>query len=138
MLFEGLFASLNNVLKRQYYLKRISKIIENLLKIGNIQVSSDDLIYHVNKKLMETNEDISNDLRNIQAWMLGRQRTCLDSLKRIIPNIKIQQRKKDSFFRQILENPSPRLFDLIKFFALLIVLLIVLLVHPELMSQAIN
>lgn len=138
VLFEGLFSSLDNFPRRQYYLKKISKIIENLLKMGNIQVSSGDLIYHINKKLLETDEDVSNDLENVRAWMLGRQRTCLDSLKKIIPDIRIEPPMKDSFFRRVLENPTPIQADLIKFFVILIVLLTVLLVHPELISQAIN
>ena len=143
ILFEGLFSSLDNFHKRQYYMREISKIIENLLKIGNIQVSSSDLIYHLNKKLLETNEDISNDLRDIQAWMLGRQRTCLDSLKRIVPDIEIKPcTKKGSFLERAWENLTPTqaslIGSLIKFFALLAILLIVLLVRPETINQAIN
>ena len=110
ILFEGLFSSLDNFHRRQYYWKKISKAIEKSLKNGNIQVSSDDLTYHFNKKLLETNEDISDDLRSIQAWMLGRQKSCLDSIKRIFPEVKIEPCTKDSFLRRVfrvLENPTP-------------------------------
>lgn len=139
ILFEGLFSSFNNFRERQSYWRRISKIIEGLLKIGNIQVSSKDLIFHFNKKLLETNEDISDDLRNIQAWMLGRQRTCLNSIKNIFPEVKIEPYTRDSFLRRVLENLTPIQANLIKFFAswmfAILLLIIVLIIHPELLPD---
>jgi hypothetical protein len=139
ILFEELFSSLNNYPERQPYWKKISKIIERLLKIGNIQISSNDLIFHFNKKLLETNDDISDNLRRIQAWMLGTQRTCLDSIKNIFPEIKIEPYTKISFLRRVLENPTPIQAGLIKFFAslvcLTIILIIVLIIHPELLGD---
>jgi len=138
VVFEGLFSSINNFYERQYYLKIISKTIEQAFRMGNIAVTSNDLIYNFNRKLLETNEDISDDLRNIKAWMSGEQRTCLDSLKKIIPEIKIEPYTKISFFRRVLANPTPIQADLIKFFAILIAAVIVLLVRPELINSAIN
>lgn len=139
ILFEGLFSSIDDFPRRQYYWKKISKIIENLLRIGNIQVSSNDLIYHFNKKLLETNEDISDGLRSIQAWMLGEQRTGLDSIKNTFPEVEIEPCTKISFLRRVLENPTPIQANLIKFFASLIsaslILIIVLISHPELLGD---
>lgn len=136
ILFEGLFSSFNDFPMRNYYWKKISKIIENLLRIGNIHVSSNDLIFHFNKKLLETNEDISDDLRSIQAWMLNERRTCLDSIKSVFPEVKIEPCTKISFLRRASENPIVQA-NLIKVFASLIfailMLIIVLISHPELL-----
>jgi len=139
ILFEGLFSSIDDFSKRQYYWKKISKTIEDLLRIGNIQVSSNDLIFHFNKKLLETNEDISDDLRSIRAWMLGEQKTCLDSIKSIFPEVKIEPCTKVSFLRRALGNPTPTQASLIKFFAswifAILILLILLISHPELLDD---
>lgn len=146
ILFEGLYSSLNNFRKRQYYWKKISRIIENSFKMANIQISSDVLTYHLNKKLLETNEDISNDLRSIEAWLLGRQSSCVESLKKIIPEVEIGPCTKDSFLKrflkQVLENPTETQADIIKsiawliFFAFIVVML--LIVRPDLLGEVLS
>jgi len=146
ILFEGLFSSLNNFRKRQYYWKKISRIIENSFRMANIQISSDVLVYHLNKKLLETNEDVSDDLRSIEAWLLGRQNSCFESIKKILPEVEIKPCTKDSFLKrflkQVLENPTETQADIIKsiawliFFAFIVVTL--LIVRPDLLGDVLS
>jgi hypothetical protein len=144
-LFEGLFSSFNNYFKLQYYWRSISKTIEGLMEIGNIQLSSNELIFEFNRKLLETNEDISNDLRSIEAWMLNERRTVLDVIERIFPSIEIRRCTKISFFEKIsayLQNPNEIQAGLIKFVLSLIFVfilsLIVLAFRPELFKDIAN
>jgi hypothetical protein len=142
ILFDGLFESLDNFTRRQYYWEKISEMIEKRLKVGNIKVMSSDLIHQFNKTLLETPKDVSNDLRNIQAWMLGRQRTCFDSIKGIYPEIKFEPYTKESYLKHTFENLTSVQANLIKFLSSLAVIailsIVVILMRPELANEALG
>jgi hypothetical protein len=119
ILFEMLSSHLSNFHEATQYWKKIAKKIENMLRAGSIQPSSKDLAYYFSKKLLETNDDISNDLLSIREWMLGRQRSFLEAIEHINPEIKLVPCEKNIYLDWILKNPD----KMIKYIAILIAVL---------------
>lgn len=106
ILFEMLSSYSNNFHEAQQYWKRIAKKVESMLRAGNIQLSSKDLVYSFSKKLLETNDDISNDLLSVRNWMLGRQRSCFEAIKHINSEVKLVPRQRNILLDWILKNPD--------------------------------
>lgn len=79
LLFELLLTNSENFENRQPYLKEISKIVENQLKIGNIEAPHNELFYYFNVELLK-GTDIQNDLRNIEAWIVDKKTSFFESL----------------------------------------------------------
>jgi len=98
ILFANLLLSLNHFKRRNIFWERIAGKIQGLLRTGNIDVSKDDLIYYFNLKLWETNDDITNQLRSIEAWLLDRQRSCCEPIRQIIPQVCFQPLKRRGFW----------------------------------------
>jgi len=96
ILFNTLIKNSSNYGKLQSYWKKASKKIERQLRRGEIAVSRNDLNYYFSKRLMETKEDITNDLICFREWLLGNQRSCYDALVRFVPKEKIHQCSKDT------------------------------------------
>ncbi len=55
------------------------------------QVSNEDLNLHFSEKFFKTKYDFTADLVCIRDWLLGKQRSCYDSLAHIVPKSKIRQ-----------------------------------------------
>jgi len=106
ILFEMLSSTLDNFHEAIQYWKRIAKRIESMLRAGNIQLSSKDLVYSFSKKLLETNDDISNDLLSIRDWMLGRRRSYFEAIRHINREIKLVPRQRNILLDWILKNPD--------------------------------
>lgn len=138
LLFDGLHTSIEKFNERQYYLKPISKEIERMLESGNIEVRSGDFVYQINRRLSETDVDLSNDLLNIKSWLLGKRRILLDSLWSAVPDLEISASTKEPFLKRVIENPTPIQADLIKFFAIIVAAVTVLLIRPEMLTSVIS
>jgi len=138
ILFENLLPNLDHFSKRNVFWGKIAKKIEELLKTGNIEVSKDDLIYYFNEKLWETNTIVTNQLRDIEIWLLDRQSSCFNSIRQIIPEVCFQPLKRKSFSRNIVSEPTSEQIDLIKALTPIIVVVVVailIFIHPEFVSQ---
>jgi len=115
-------------------LKKVFTELEKKLRKGNIKVSSNKLIYYCNLKLMKS-EDITNNLRDIERWMLrGQTENMHNSIKQIIPEEEIKPIEKISLLDLFYQIPS----DLRKCIFLVIVAAIVLVWKPELVEKLID
>jgi hypothetical protein len=134
ILFEMLSFSLNNFHEAIQYWKRIAKRIERMLRAGNIQLSSKDLVYYFSKKLLETNDNLSNDLVSIRDWMLGGHRSCFEAIKHINRETKLVPCKRNAFLEWVLTSP-----DIIMKYVFAGVLIgIVLAINPNSISSILN
>ena len=132
--FDVLFSNLNNFNQRQKWMKKVFKKLEEKLKQGNMKVSSDKLIYYCNLKLMNS-EDIKNNLRDIERWMLGEQiENIVSSIKQIIPEKEIKPIERISLLDRFLQIPT----DYIKIFFLAIIIVIIAVRKPELVERFIS
>jgi len=141
ILFENLLSNLNHFSRRNIFWEQIAGKIERLFEIGNIEVSKDDLIYYFNDKLWETKEDITIQLRDIEASLINKQSPSFDSITQIIPKDCFKAGKRKSFLRSIVVEPTSAQVDIIKYLAPVIIAIVfgvLILVHPELGSQIIN
>lgn len=132
--FESLFSNLHNFKQRQKWMKKIFRKLEKKLKLGNMEVSSDKLIYYCNLKLMNS-EDIQNNLRDIERWMLGEQiENIANTIKQIIPEKEIKPIEKISLLDRFFQIPS----DVRKYLFLAIIILIIVVLKPELVERIIS
>jgi hypothetical protein len=129
LLFELLLANLDNFENRQPYLRTISKIVENQLKIGNIKVPHNEFVYYFNIELLK-GTDIQNDLRNIESWIVDKKTLCFESLKKIYPENKLEPCKRYSLSGQLVKNPT-----FIKYILYVIIALILIATNPELQTE---
>jgi hypothetical protein len=134
ILFEMLSSPLNNFHEAQQYWKRIAKKIESMLRAGNIELSSKDLVYSFSKKLLETSDDISNDLLSIRDWMLGRRRSCFEAIKHINNEINLVPCKRNVFLDWVLTSPDA----IMKYVFAGILIVIVLAISPNSISSILN
>jgi hypothetical protein len=130
ILFELLFSSLDDFVERQRWLEIISKKLGDALKLGSIKVSSDNLVFYFNMKLLEET-DIRDNLRNIEAWLLGKQKLCFNAIKEIIPENEFKPYTKNLLLKQTLKNPA-----IIKYVFASVLLAIVIITRPELLRDA--
>lgn len=140
ILFELLSHPITNFHEALKYWKKLAEKIESMLRVGNIQLSNresnKDLVYYFSKKLLETTDDISNDLLSVREWMLGRQRSCLEAIRHIgnsdnkKSDIQLVPCQKNVFIAWFLKNPD--VMTKYVFNGLLIVILIVL--SPDLIG----
>lgn len=130
LLFELLFANLDDFENRQQYLRTISKKVENQLKIGNIKVPHNELVYYFNMKLLK-GTNIQNDLRNIEAWMINTRTSCFKSLKKIYPETKFEPWRRISLSRQFIENPPV----IMKYILFVVIAIILIAISPDLRSE---
>jgi hypothetical protein len=141
ILFENLLLSINLFSERNIFWKQIAEKIRLLLERGNIEISKDDLIYHFNAKLWETKDDVTAQLKDIEAWLLDRKTSCFDSITQIIPKDCFKAGKSRNFLRNIVANPTAEQVDIIKVLGpvtIVIIFAILILIHPELGSQIIS
>lgn len=132
--FEALFSNINNFNQRQKWLERIFRKLEKELKKGNIKVSSEKLVYYCNVKLMKS-EDIKNNLRDIERWMLREQtESIVNSIKQIIPEEEIKPIEKISLLDRFFQIPS----DVRKYLFLAIIVVIIVLLKPEWIEKLID
>ena len=132
--FEALFSNINNFNQRQKWLKKIFGELEEKLKKGNMKVSSDKLIYYCNLKLMNS-EDIKNNLRDIERWMLGEQiENVVNSIKQIIPEEEIKPIEKISLLDRFFQIPP----DFRKALYIAIIFVIIVVLKPELVEKFIS
>jgi len=89
--FEQVFSNLDDFSKRQKWVGRVFKKLENLLAKGNIVVPRDKLTYYLNLRLAES-ESTKYTLKRIERWMLNEQRdnSILILLMEIIPKEEIK------------------------------------------------
>lgn len=116
ILFELLSHPIEDFHEALKYWKKLAEKIEKMLKVGNIQIankeSNKDLVYYFSKKLLETTDDISNDLLSIKEWMLGKQRSCWEAIRNIgksdneDSDIKLVPIQANVFIAWILKNPD--------------------------------
>lgn len=106
ILFEMLSSTIDNFHEAIQYWKKIARRLESMLREGNIQLSSKDLVYSFSKKLLETNDNLSNDLLSIRDWMLGRRRSCFEGIKHINREIRLVPRQRNILLDWILKNPD--------------------------------
>jgi len=132
LLFKLLFTNIDNFEKRQLYLKKIAKAIENQLKKGNIKVSSNEFVYYFNIELLK-GKNIRDDLKVIESWMVNKKTPCFESLMKIYPKTRLEPWKRASFFRQIVENPT-----MIKYVFNVLVIAILIAISPELRSEIVK
>lgn len=134
--FEQFFRSINDFDKRQKWLEALSIEIVNSLRRAYINISKDKLIYYVNLRLMRRPQRTENVLRNIQQWMISENRnnSILGLLEGILPREEIKPIIKPSLTSRIIGIP----FDYIKFFVLILVLLIIVILRPEYMNRIID
>jgi len=132
--FEQIFANLDYFSGRQKWLTKVFKRLGNLLKEGNINVSHDKMVYHVNIRLMESENIeqwmISDSLRNIEQWMINRQRdnSILRHLREILPEEEIVSLEKATL-RSRLAHIHPeygRLLLTILFYAIFFITILIL------------
>jgi len=141
ILFENLLSNLDHFSRRNVFWRKISKKIEEVLKTGNIEVSKDDLIYYFNDKRWETNSNITNQLRDIELWLLDKRRTCFDSIRQIVPVVCFQPIKRKPLLKNIALEPTSAQVEIIKVLGYVIVavlLIVLIIVHPDLGNQIIN
>ena len=91
ILVQSMISNSNNFEKVEFFWKKIAKRIEKKLRIGEIRVSRSDLVYYFSKRLLQTNDDLTNDLISIRNWLLGNQRSCYEALTHIIPKNKMKR-----------------------------------------------
>lgn len=100
ILFGLLEANLNDFENRQSFLKIVSRKVENQLKLGNIRVPHNDLIYYFNMSLMR-GLNVTDDLKNIESWITDKKTSCFESLKKTI-----QRRNLNHVLRELSPNVS--------------------------------
>lgn len=91
VLVDSMISNGNNFKKVQFFWKKLTPKIENQLNEGAFQVSNEDLNLHFSEKFFKTKYDFTADLVCIRDWLLGKQRSCYDSLAHIVPKSKIRQ-----------------------------------------------
>jgi hypothetical protein len=91
VLIESIIRNGNNFKKVQFFWKKLTFRIEDLLKNGQYDVSHNDLLVYFNEKFFETSYDFSADLISIREWLMGNQRSCYEALTHIVPKNKIRQ-----------------------------------------------
>jgi hypothetical protein len=141
ILFENLLSNLSHFSKRNIFWEQIAGKIERLLEIGNIEVSKDDLIYYFNAELWETKDDITVQLRDIEAWLLDRKSPVFNSITQIIPETCFRAGNRKNFLRSIIIEPTTTQVDVIKVLSPVIIAIVfaaLILIHPELGSQIIS
>lgn len=102
ILFVNLILSLDHFKERNVFWQQITGKIRGILRTGWINVSKDDLMYHFNRRLWETDDDITTQLRCIENWLLYGQKSCYEPITQIIPQVCFQPLKKTNF----LNSPS--------------------------------
>ena len=127
LLFELLLANLGNFENRQPYLRTISRIVENQLRMGNIKVPYNEFVYYLNIELLKGTLD-QNDLKNIEAWLVDKGTPCFESLKKIYPENKFEPFKRYSLFIQLIQSPTMK-------WILYAIALIALAISPTLQSE---
>jgi len=127
LLFELLLANLGNFENRQPYLRTISRIVENQLRMGNIKVPYNEFVYYLNIELLKGTLD-QNDLKNIEAWLVDKGIPCFESLKKIYPENKFEPFKRYSLFIQLIQSPTMK-------WILYAIALIALAISPTLQSE---
>jgi len=127
ILFELLSTSINNFHDALKYWEKLAKKIERMLREANIQLSSKDLLYHFGKRLLETTDDISNDLLGIREWMLGRERSCFNGLQGLNPKIELEKCKRNFILEWFYQNPD----KLVKYGVASIIFVIVVAFNPN-------
>jgi hypothetical protein len=129
LLFELLYANLDDFQDRQPYLRAISRKLEDMLKLGNIKVPHNEFVYYTNMELLE-GTDIRNDLRNIEAWMVGEDNLNFESLSNIYPESELEPWRRISLSRQLAENPT-----IIRYAFYMVIIIILVAISPELRSE---
>ena len=107
-----------------------------MLEEGNIKISYDKFIYHINIKIMDSN-NIIDCLKNIEKWMLknGQDNEFFISLKQILPESDIEPVEKIPYRHKILKIFDPDYFQYIFWITLA---LIILFLRPELFEKLIG
>lgn len=91
ILVDSAIDNIGNFRKVMFFWKGIAKKIEQELRIGEYNVSRYDLIFYFTQKLLETDNDLTNDLISFRNWLLGNQRSCYEALTHILPKNKIKR-----------------------------------------------
>lgn len=78
--------------------------------------------------------DVKNDLENIESWVIDKKTACLDAIKKIYPENKFEPWTKGAFSERLLENPTP----LLKYASFLVVAIVLIVLHPELVKDALS
>lgn len=127
ILFELLEQPITNFHIAREYWERIARKVQRKLGDANIHLSSKDLVYHFSKKLLVTDDDITDDLISIRDWLLGRQRSCFDGLWGLNHKIELEESKRNFMLEWFYQNPD----KIMKYGFAVIALVIVVAFSPN-------
>jgi hypothetical protein len=110
LLFEMLKQPTENFQDAARYWKKLAHKIENMLREGNVAIKGRgagmDLVHYFSKKILETDEDISDDLQCIKEWMLGTRKSCFEGLWGLSHEIEFVPCPKNTYLDWALKNPD--------------------------------
>jgi hypothetical protein len=110
-----------NFNKLQANWKGLANKIEHQLKNGEIYLSRKEIVYFFSVKILQTNDDLTNDLECIRNWLLGNQRSCYEALTHIIPKEKFGKNSPNWFVK----NPERTIRYVLAGFLSIILLILV-------------
>lgn len=127
--FIELYNNFNAFEERQIWIKKILTRVVKLLRLGNIDVDYEKFIYHLNMKIMNSEEIARGHLGTFEQWLYSNinDEDFMSSLQDIIPSDEISPLKKrqlNTYFNWI----TP---EYIKIIFALFLLVYVVLYHPD-------
>jgi len=134
--FIELYNHFNVFEERQIWMKKIMKRVVKLLRLGNIDVDYEKLIYHLNMKIMNSEEIARDHLGTFEQWLYSNinDEGFMSSLQDIIPTDEISPLKKrqlNAYFNWI----TP---EYIKIIFTLFLLVYVVFYHPDWIEMVIS
>jgi len=126
----------NNFKERQIWMKKILKRMVELLRLGNIDINYDDLVYNLNLKIGESEEMARKHLVVFEQWLYSNlnDECLMNSLHDIISSDNISPLKKrplNTYFHWL----TPEYFKLI---ITLLAIIYISIAHPELIEMAVS